>query len=95
MPLYEYYCQHCDDVFEALRPVRESDLPGVCPRCGKEAERIMPTSFAARSFKAGYPQRVPYHHRPVYNRPPKFDRVIAPVRQPEAEEPQQGQGEEG
>ncbi|HXG42247.1 MAG TPA: zinc ribbon domain-containing protein [Dehalococcoidia bacterium] len=95
MPLYEYYCQQCDDVFEALRPVRESEMPAVCPRCGKEAERIMPTSFAARSFKAGYPQRVPYHQRPVYNRPPKFDRVIAPVRQPGPDEPRQGQGKEG
>ncbi len=89
MPLYEYYCRACDDVFEALRP--ESDRPAVCPRCGREAERIMPTSFAARSFKAGYPQRVPYHQRPVYNRPPRFDRVIAPVRQ----ETTEGQGKEG
>jgi putative FmdB family regulatory protein len=95
MPLYEYYCQQCDEVFEALRSIRESDRPAVCPRCGGEAERIMPTSFATRSFKAGYPQRVPYHQRPVYNRPPKFDRVIAPVRQETAQKAPQGQGKEG
>ncbi len=86
MPLYEYYCQRCDCVFEALRPLRDSSLPAPCPQCGQEAERIMPTAFAARSWRQGYPQRVPYHHRPVYNRPPKFERTIAPVRQQKGEE---------
>ncbi|MDT7943898.1 MAG: zinc ribbon domain-containing protein [Dehalococcoidia bacterium] len=88
MPLYEYYCRQCDHVFEALRPLRESDLPAPCPRCGREAVRIMPTSFAARSWRQGYPQRLPYHHRPVYNRPPKFQRTIAPVDKEETREAQ-------
>ena len=65
MPLYQYHCQRCDEVFEALRPVRESDQPAPCPACGRNAERIMPTSFAPMSFKGGYAQRVPFHHRPI------------------------------
>jgi putative FmdB family regulatory protein len=65
MPLYEYYCENCNDVFEALRSVSASEEPATCPKCGREAERIMPTTFASMSRKEGYAQRVPYHHRPI------------------------------
>ena len=71
MPLYEYYCDKCDRVFEALRPLSESDVAVPCPDCGRDADRIMPTSFSAMSWSKGYPQRVPYHQRPVRNVPPK------------------------
>ncbi len=27
MPLYEYYCEPCDGIFEAIRPMREASLP--------------------------------------------------------------------
>ncbi|MBI1885201.1 MAG: zinc ribbon domain-containing protein [Chloroflexi bacterium] len=80
MPLYEYYCERCDRLFEMLRPVRESELAGVCPDCGGEAPRIMPTSFSAMSWGQGYAQRVPYHQRPLYNREPKFEKTVAPVK---------------
>ncbi len=80
MPLYEYYCDRCDKIFEALRPVRESEEPGLCPDCGGESGRIMPTSFAALSWRQGYPQRVPYHQRPLFNRPPAFKKTVAPVK---------------
>lgn len=78
MPLYEYHCRNCDEVFEAIRPLRDSDKPSSCPRCNGEAERIMPTTFASMSFKQGWAQRVPFHHRPVRADEPK--RPIAPVR---------------
>jgi putative FmdB family regulatory protein len=90
MPLYEYYCDHCDEVFEALRSVTASEEPAPCPRCAAESDRIMPTTFASMSFKQGYAQRVPYHHRPVRKGAPA--RTIARVkprppgkRKPEAE----------
>jgi len=78
MPLYEYYCQKCDKVFEALRSLRELDRPSRCPACGRDAARIMPTSFASMSLKQGWAQRVPFHHRPVRATVPK--RAIAPVK---------------
>lgn len=66
MPLYEYYCQHCNGIFEELRPMREAGDPVPCPQCYKDAERIMPTSFAAFTFRDGYPRRIPddgtYYH---------------------------------
>ena len=71
MPLYEYHCERCDKVFEALRLLRESEASVPCPECGRDAERIMPTSFSAMSSGKGYPQRVPFHQKPVRNVKPK------------------------
>jgi len=65
MPLYEYYCETCDKVFEALRSVRLSEEPVPCLSCGVDADRIMPTTFASMSRKEGWRQRVPFHHKPV------------------------------
>ncbi|MCH7811417.1 MAG: zinc ribbon domain-containing protein [Chloroflexi bacterium] len=59
MPLYEYYCTDCDGIFEALRPMRESADPVPCPICEEDGERIMPTTFAAFTFREGYPRRLP------------------------------------
>jgi putative FmdB family regulatory protein len=66
MPLYEYYCEPCNGIFEELRPIREASEPVPCPQCYKDAKRIMPTSFAAFTFREGYPRRIPddgtYYH---------------------------------
>ena len=75
MPLYEYHCEKCDKVFEALRPLRESAAPAPCPDCSSDAGRILPTSFSAMSWGKGYPQRVPFHQRPVRNVEPKKSAV--------------------
>ena len=79
MPLYEYHCEKCDKVFEALRSLRESDAAVPCPECGRDAERIMPTSFSAMSWNKGYAQRVPFHQRPVRSVKPKKS-TVAPVK---------------
>ena len=59
MPLYEYYCEQCDGIFEALRPMREAADPVPCPLCDRDGRRIMPTSFMAFTFRDGYPRRIP------------------------------------
>ena len=92
MPLYEYYCENCDEVFEALRSVSASDEPSPCPKCGREAGRIMPTTFASMSRKEGYAQRVPYHHRPIRADTPA--KTIAPVK-PKASAKRKGKVEGG
>jgi len=71
MPLYEYYCDTCNKVFDALRSVQSSDLPVKCPECGSESDRIMPTSFATMVRKDGWVQRAPFHHHSVRNDQPK------------------------
>lgn len=59
MPVYEYYCKPCDGIYEALRPMREASDPVPCPECDRDGSRIMPTSFAAFTFREGYPRRLP------------------------------------
>ncbi|MFN0146920.1 MAG: FmdB family zinc ribbon protein [Dehalococcoidia bacterium] len=59
MPLYEYFCEPCNGIFEELRPMRDAKEPVPCPECFKDAGRIMPTSFSAFVFRDGYPRRIP------------------------------------
>ena len=59
MPLYEYYCDPCDGIFEVLRPMREASDPVPCPVCERDGGRIMPTSFAAFTYRDGYPRKLP------------------------------------
>lgn len=59
MPLYEYYCNDCDGVFELLRPARESSLGQPCPECDREAKRLMPLDFATFTMRDGLPRRIP------------------------------------
>jgi len=58
MPLYEYYCEPCNGIFERIRPMREASLPVPCPECNQDAGRIM-SSFNAFTFRDGYPRRLP------------------------------------
>ena len=57
MPLYEYYCEPCNGIFETIRPMREASEPVPCPVCSKDAPRIM-SSFTAFTFRDGYPRRI-------------------------------------
>jgi putative FmdB family regulatory protein len=59
MPVYEYYCEDCDGVFEAIRPMREASADVPCVVCNRDARRIMPTTFMAFSFRDGYARRIP------------------------------------
>jgi len=59
MPLYEYYCEPCNGIFEVLRPMREASEPYPCPLCDHDGMRIMPTSFSAFTFRDGMPRRIP------------------------------------
>ncbi len=59
MPLYEYYCQDCDGVFELLRPARESSLEQPCPVCDEDAKRVVSTEWSAFIFREGLPRRLP------------------------------------
>jgi putative FmdB family regulatory protein len=58
MPLYEYYCENCDGVFENMRPMNEASLPVPCVQCNRDSQRMMST-FNAFTFRDGYPRRLP------------------------------------
>ena len=54
MPLYEYYCQRCEQRFELLRPLARMDDPAPCPKGHDGGERVLST-FAAFSQGSGGP----------------------------------------
>ena len=54
MPIYEYYCKHCDIEFEKL--VLNKDEVVKCPKCGKtDVERV----FSSFGTKSGWDFRMP------------------------------------
>ncbi|TAK74893.1 MAG: zinc ribbon domain-containing protein [Dehalococcoidia bacterium] len=59
MPLYEYYCEHCNGVFELIRPAREAARPQPCPECDNDAKRILSKEWAAFIYRDGLPRRLP------------------------------------
>lgn len=85
MPLFEYYCEPCDGVFELLRPARAASEPQPCPVCDEDAKRLVSKSWSAYTFREGKPRRLPddgtYSHlgrkvpKPIshgYGRPDPF-----------------------
>jgi putative FmdB family regulatory protein len=59
MPVYEYYCKRCDGIFEVIRQMSAASQPAPCPACSRKAQRVPPTSFAARTMREGYPRAIP------------------------------------
>ncbi len=49
MPMYEYECEGCGKVTEALRPMRDADEPIACEHCGKKRTQRIHSVFAAAS----------------------------------------------
>lgn len=41
MPVYDYYCAHCDDTFTQLRPMSSCSEPADCPECSASAPRFI------------------------------------------------------
>ena len=41
MPIYEYGCRNCKEIFTLVRPVSESKEKGICPKCKGEANRLL------------------------------------------------------
>jgi putative FmdB family regulatory protein len=47
MPMYEYRCQHCEERFEQLVPLRAEHPPVTCPHCGTSEIRKLLSTFAS------------------------------------------------
>jgi putative FmdB family regulatory protein len=41
MPLYEFRCRECDEVFEERRPMSEASAPATCPHGHAGAVRLL------------------------------------------------------
>lgn len=52
MPLYEYECEDCHEVFDELRRSDDREKPIACPRCGGQAH-VLISAFAQGSGGSG------------------------------------------
>ena len=41
MPIYEYQCTNCQNIFELRRSFSDMDAPTTCPKCGKSGKRLV------------------------------------------------------
>ncbi len=39
MPVYEYYCDRCQNTYDSIRPMSQRDDPPPCPECGLVGKR--------------------------------------------------------
>lgn len=91
MPVYEYYCEPCNGVFELLRPVREAARDQPCPECDGDARRIVSRDFAAFTVRDGWPRKLPddgsfWHNRQQVSSPIRGESYQGIVH-PDLEEP--------
>lgn len=61
MPVYEYRCEKCNQITEALRKMSDSDAPMVCEHCGSDHTKRAHSLVAASGGK-GQPQAATHQH---------------------------------
>jgi putative FmdB family regulatory protein len=54
MPIFEYQCQDCNEVFESLQLSRSRDVEAECPHCGSDHTERMVSSFATSGGGNGF-----------------------------------------
>ncbi|MEO0964888.1 MAG: zinc ribbon domain-containing protein [Planctomycetota bacterium] len=47
MPVYEYRCEKCEHLTEALRRMSDADDPMACEKCGTDQTRRVQSAFAS------------------------------------------------
>ncbi|MCF8063298.1 MAG: zinc ribbon domain-containing protein [Deltaproteobacteria bacterium] len=53
MPIYEYRCDACGEVFEQLVFASDKDEPVECPSCGRRKTKRQLSSFSCGSSSEG------------------------------------------
>lgn len=52
MPIYEYRCRKCGEVFERLMKVNERGESLTCPHCGEAKPEKILSSFSSKGSEA-------------------------------------------
>lgn len=64
MPIYEYFCEACEKLFELLKPMSQAKDPTPCPACNAIAERLPPSGVGLYTMRDGYPRSVTDNGQP-------------------------------
>ena len=59
MPLFEYYCNHCNKDFTLLQSANVNKEETECPECGKNSVDYKFSAFSAKTQKSAMPQSAP------------------------------------
>lgn len=54
MPIYEFKCNHCSDLFEELVPMNTQGDLLKCPHCGAVGAKRLVSAFAAHGLENGH-----------------------------------------
>ncbi len=57
MPIYEYRCPSCRQVFEMRRPISEADNTASCPQCGVASQRVVSVFASKADYKILVPAK--------------------------------------
>ncbi len=90
MPIYEYNCQDCKQIFEEWqKDYEERDIP--CPVCGGNASRIISsTSFVLKGggwYASGYSGETSANSAGASPAPPEAPKAETPAAAPTAATP--------
>lgn len=53
MPIYEFHCKNCGEVFELLCKVGEDESKVICPECGADGVKRVMSRFSAHGVQGG------------------------------------------
>lgn len=53
MPIYEYSCGKCGEVFSVFQSINASEKDTKCPKCGSNEVKRMISSFSCCSVSGG------------------------------------------
>jgi putative FmdB family regulatory protein len=59
MPIYEYACGDCSEVFSVLRSISAAETDNQCPECGSTNMKKQISSFSCCSVDGGSPSFAP------------------------------------
>ena len=59
MPLYDFRCRECDEVFELRRSMAEADVPATCPAGHTSTVRLLPMFASTGRATAGSSASLP------------------------------------
>ncbi len=62
MPIYEYQCNHCDEVFEIFHKIDE-DCKVACPKCLGPAKKLISATNFVLKGSGFYVNDYPSNHR--------------------------------
>jgi putative FmdB family regulatory protein len=54
MPIFEYQCKECQEIFESLQLSRATEEDTECPSCGCEATERVVSTFATSGGNGGF-----------------------------------------